>query len=372
MSVRELERLHERLHILTSRFPSSTEKYYVLYHSSMAKFANTLKKYSNKFEIPEKPIVWDLFPDGTDKIDIQNSEQVAGKKVLFLANTESNSIFLSQLHVLNYVGCLRPGSLTIVLPFLTTGTMERIDTKEKDRVPTAFTTINMFNCLPQIGPPTLIITYDIHALQEQFYFHHPAVAGLCSAIPLLLEYVTKWDADIDCVAFPDDGATKRFEKLFPNSWTKITCGKVRPQDGGKPVVSVKEGDPSGKHVLIVDDQTKSGGTFFSCIDVLMKGGASKVSAFVTHPVFNDPQNPNHGSIQNLNYNRPMETGDIFWSNFNSKLVEWDKKEKFGKFYVTNSIPSIYKRVDQFNNEHYRRLSSPFVILDLAEQLAKDL
>jgi phosphoribosylpyrophosphate synthetase len=190
----------------------------------MARFANTLKKYPEKFEIPGEPIKWDLFSDGTDKIDIENSEQVAGKKVLFLANTESNSHFIAQLHVLNYLGCLRPGSLTIVLPFLTTGTMERIDSKEKDRVPTAFTTINMFNNLPQMGPPTLIVTYDIHALQVQFYFHHPAVAGLRSAIPLLLKNLAK---DITCVAFPDDGANKRFANLFPVEWEKIVCTKIR-------------------------------------------------------------------------------------------------------------------------------------------------
>jgi hypothetical protein len=30
MSVRELERLHERLHLLTAAFPSTDEPYYVL------------------------------------------------------------------------------------------------------------------------------------------------------------------------------------------------------------------------------------------------------------------------------------------------------------------------------------------------------
>jgi phosphoribosylpyrophosphate synthetase len=363
MSLRELERLHERLHMLTAA--PADEPYYVLYHSSMARFADTLKKYPRKFKIPEKPITWDLFSDGTDKIDIENSEQVAGKKVLFLANTESNSYFVAQLHVLNYLGCLRPGSLTIVLPFLTTGTMERIDTKEKDRVPTAVTTINMFNNLPQMGPPTLIITYDIHALQEQFYFHHPAVAGLRSAIPLLLKNL---EMDITCVAFPDDGANKRFANSFPASWDKIVCTKTRAE--GKSVVTVKNGDPKGKHVLIVDDQTKSGGTFFACIDGLLNLGASKVSAFVTHPVFNDRENPNHGGPLNPSYQRGMEPGQEFWGPFAKNYMQWGKK--FGQFYVTNSIPSIYDRVEKFRINQRGSNRSPFVILDLAEQLAEDL
>lgn len=356
-----LETLNHRLHSLTAAMPADDDRYYVLYHKSMWRFAETLKKHPNKFEVPEKPIQWGLFADGTDKIDIPNSREIAGKKVLFLANIESNSYFMAQLHVLNYLGLLRPGSLSIVLPFLTTGTMERIASGEEDRVPTAFTAISLFNSLPQIGPPTLIVTYDIHALQEQFYFKHPAVAGLRSAIPLLLRKINSYK--INCIAFPDDGAKKRFANYF-RGWELVVCEKTRPPGGGPPVVKMTAGNPAEKHVLIVDDQTKSGGTFFSCIEALMdknNGKASRVSAFVTHPVFNDPLNPNH--------NPAMSDKEAFWPQITECLHTWGTR--FGNFYVTNSIPSIHERVERFEQENPGH-SEKFVILDLAEQLALDL
>ena len=60
-----------------------------------------------------------------------------------------------------------------------------------------------------------------------------------SAIPLLLSTIKQLpDKDNIAVAFPDDGAFKRFHLFFPEFDT-ITCVKIR--DGGKRIVKVKDG-----------------------------------------------------------------------------------------------------------------------------------
>ncbi|RWV85518.1 hypothetical protein GW17_00052683, partial [Ensete ventricosum] len=70
------------------------------------------------------------------------------------------------------------------------------------------------------------------------------------------------------IAFPDDGAWKRFHKQlmhFPmvDCWTEtIVCAKVR--EGDKRIVRIKEGNPEGRHVVIVDDLVQSGGTLIEC------------------------------------------------------------------------------------------------------------
>lgn len=99
------------------------------------------------------------------------------------------------------------------------------------------------------------------------------------------------------VAFPDDGAWKRFHKLldhFPTvslesyllsfvifcslllyvdlkytviDW-QVICTKVR--EGDKRIVRLKEGNPTGCHVVIVDDLVQSGGTLIEC-QVLIAG-----------------------------------------------------------------------------------------------------
>ena len=43
---------------------------------------------------------------------------------------------------------------------------------------------------------------------------------------------------------------------------QIVCAKVR--EGDQRIVRLKEGDPRGRHVVIVDDLVQSGGTLIEC------------------------------------------------------------------------------------------------------------
>lgn len=44
--------------------------------------------------------------------------------------------------------------------------------------------------------------------------------------------------------------------------SQVVCAKVR--EGDKRIVRLKEGDPAGRHVVIVDDLVQSGGTLIEC------------------------------------------------------------------------------------------------------------
>tara|TARA_B110000208_G_C11751486_1_gene423619 strand:- start:56 stop:559 length:504 start_codon:yes stop_codon:yes gene_type:complete len=118
---------------------------------------------------------------------------------------------------------------------------------------------------------------------------------------------------IDAIAFPDAGAAKRFGKKFA-AYDIITCAKVRTADNKGRVVTVAEGDPAGKNVLIVDDLVRTGGTLAECGKALRAMGANTVDAFCTHAVF-----------PKLSWQRFLSGGD---------------RAIFDKFYVTNSIPSV--------------------------------
>ena len=114
-----------------------------------------------------------------------------------------------------------------------------------------------------------------------------SLATLHTAFPLLVERIP--ETKINCVAFPDDGAEKRFSKLFSKSLpglSLITCGKKRDQsDPSIRSVVVKDGNPRGKHIVIVDDMIQSGGTMAECAKVLKSRGAASVSVFSTHGIF---------------------------------------------------------------------------------------
>lgn len=69
---------------------------------------------------------------------------------------------------------------------------------------------------------------------------HRAFGRLESAIPLLQQKVASLpDARLISIAFPDDGAYKRFHMQFVGDYPIIICNKVRERD--KRIVKVKEG-----------------------------------------------------------------------------------------------------------------------------------
>lgn len=111
------------------------------------------------------------------------------------------------------------------------------------------------------------------------------------------------------IAFPDDGAAKRFGDMFSDYAAPIICHKIR--DGCRRVVKLKEGDVHGRHCIIVDDLVQSGGTMLECAKELLRNGAECVSAYVTHAIF-----PKESYKQFLTAELPpgaTQTFKHFWS-----------------------------------------------------------
>lgn len=74
--------------------------------------------------------------------------------------------------------------MTVVLPFFATGTMERVE--KLGQIATASTLARIFSIIPYACEgPTQLCIFDIHALQEQFYFSDNVKIRLKSCIYLL-------------------------------------------------------------------------------------------------------------------------------------------------------------------------------------------
>jgi len=287
---------------------------------------------------------WRKFPDGTDNITLGGFEpvdHVSGKDVLFLASFESNDVTLSQLHALTFL-CESAflSSLTILLPFLPTGTMERY--LQPGRIAAANTTAKLLSQLPSTGGKrTRIMIYDVHALPTQYFFTGSCAATLHTSCPLVIEKISSMpDGErIDCIAFPDDGAQKRFGQFFKTHLkgaSQVTCNKVRTKDNKRTVV-ISDGDATDKHVLIIDDLIQTGGTMYECATMLSNSGAKSVSAFVVHAVF------------------PNES----WRRF---LREGDRAA-FARFWLTNSNPAVCKQLPA---------GDVYEILDLTPRIMRDI
>ncbi|KAG4205996.1 hypothetical protein ERO13_A04G136500v2 [Gossypium hirsutum] len=170
-----------------------------------------------------RSINWRTFDDGFPNLFIPNANGIRGQNVAFLASFSSPAVIFEQLSVIYALPKLFISSFTLVLPFFPTGTSERME--DEGDVATAFTLARILSHIPTSrGGPTSLVTFDIHALQERFYFGDTILPCFESGIPLLKNRLQKLpDSDKISIAFPDDGAWKRFHKQlqhFP-TFTKI-------------------------------------------------------------------------------------------------------------------------------------------------------
>ncbi|KAG5178318.1 phosphoribosyltransferase-like protein [Tribonema minus] len=312
----------------------TSKRYQIIAAKAMEPMARLLEaNYPARFRF--HPTAWGKFPDGTDCIEIGGftpHNVISGEHVLFLGSFHNNDVTLSQFQVMiallqNFVE-----DLTVVLPYYPTGTMERV-TRE-GQVATANTYAQLFSNLPSCGRPTRVMVYDLHTLQNRFYLHGNAIASLQTTIPVLIDELRR--TNVDCIAFPDDGAAKRFAHMFAGEgFATVICGKVR--NGDERVITIQDGEPRARNIVIVDDLVQTGGTLYECGAALKERGALSVCAFVAHGVF------------------PSEA----WKRF----ARGGDRCVFDRFWLTNSIPTTTDRLPK---------DDVYTVLDISDKIVQDL
>jgi len=314
----------------------ATKKMYkIFYCPSMASVAQALVKLDDRFVLTE--INWSHFADGFPNLFIHDAPNVKNYHVCFLANFHNPAVFFEQFSVITALPKLLPKSFKLFLPFFPTGTMERVS--RLGEVATANTLARILSTIPVCSKgPAQICVFDIHALQNQFYFKDTVLIRLGTCVNLLLERIRCLpDASNVNIAFPDDGAAKRFGDLFEHfPFRRIICHKVRGE-GDKRIVKLKEGDVQGKHCIIVDDLVQSGSTLIECGKELLRAGAACVSAYVTHAIF------------------PQES----YKKFLTAGLTPDTPQLFQYFFVTDSNPHVADKL---------RGQAPFEVLCIAPNI----
>lgn len=228
-------------------------------------------------------ISWGQFIDGFPNTLIQNVAKVQRAHVSFLASFHKPEVIFEQLSVLYTLASLGLPSFKIFLPYFPTGTMERVD--DEGQIATASTLAQLLSGVAPAGPgPVPLYIWDIHALPIRHYFGQNISPRFQTGMTLLKDRLAGQDVSI---AFPDEGAWKRFHRLFEDIEGKplfpfILCRKVR--EGNRRIVTLGEGDPKGREVVIIDDLIHSGGTLLECQRMLLAAGAKEVSVYATHGV----------------------------------------------------------------------------------------
>ncbi|KAF9596150.1 hypothetical protein IFM89_007468 [Coptis chinensis] len=184
-------------------------------------------------------INWRSFDDGFPNLFINNAQDIRGRHVAFWLP--------SVHHVSSLNNCLSylPSQGYLLLPlhwYCHSFQLALLSMEEEGDVAT------------RVGFTAMML--------ERFYFGDHVLPCFETGIPLLKQRLHQLpDADNISIAFPDDGAWKRFYKQLQH-FPMVVCTKVRE-----------------------DDLVQSGGTLIECQKVLAAHGATKVSAYVTHGVF---------------------------------------------------------------------------------------
>lgn len=236
------------------------------------------KKISQNRDMNFPQVQFENFPDSWPNLFIDDIKwSVEHHDVTYIGDfSKPEDLFLNysiMRGILDYYAW----KLRVIMPYFPVGTMERIS--EKGEIATAKYFADIMSHLPAGREwKTSIHTFDIHALVERFLF---------DSFTVNLETHTAMNHVQDIlknktIVFPDEGAQKRFAKEFPDTDT-IVLSKVREWEQRN--MSLKEWNPEGKDLLIIDDLIQSWGTIIQSANFLRGLWARSVSGFSTHGVF---------------------------------------------------------------------------------------
>jgi ribose-phosphate pyrophosphokinase len=132
-----------------------------------------------------------------------------------------------------------------------------------------------------------VLTVDLHADQIQGFFQIPVDNVYAS--PVLLGDAWKQDRENMVVISPDVGGVVRARALAKrlDDADLAIIDKRRPQANELKIMNII-GEVAGKTCIMIDDMIDTAGTLTQAADYVKNEGATRVVAYITHPVLSGP------------------------------------------------------------------------------------
>ena len=228
-------------------------------------------------------------------------------------------------------------SISVIAPYLPYSRSDK-----NDHIRQSISAKLLADILTDVGI-SKIITIDLHNPSIQGFYNVPVVHLLSNKI--FTKHIKSLNLDNLCFVAPDHGATKRnllLAKNFENStFAVIDKKRVKPNEiASMSLINSVE----GKNVVIFDDLGDTLGTICKATDLLFENGALSVRGVLTHPVMS--------------------------GNALDKL----SKSKMTELIVSDSIPSIYSKIEFYNQSKHNCnvtiLSCSNLITNSIEKLQK--
>ena len=223
-------------------------------------------------------------------------EPVRGDDV-FVIQTHNSPVDANIIELLIYIRTLRDasaGRITAVLPYFP---YARSDKKDQPRI--CITAKLMADMLEKAGADRVLIM-EMHSPQLQGFFNIPCDHLIGS--PDIVGYLkNNWDLENYVLVAGDSGATKMMES-YADALDLPVAMMDKRRIGNEEKVEIKSviGEVENKKVLIIDDETLSGGTLIKDAEYLLnQAGAISVDTCFIHA------NLGEGAAEKLN-NSPIK------------------------------------------------------------------
>jgi ribose-phosphate pyrophosphokinase len=222
------------------------------------------------------------FSDGECQVEIRENVRGAHAYIVQSTCAPSNDTLMELMLIADALRRASASSITAVIPYFGYARQDR--RVRSARVP--ITAKVVADMLAAVGI-SRVVTVDLHADQIQGFFYMP-VDNVYASPVLLADLETKPHPNL-LVVSPDVGGVVRARAIAKrlNDADLAIIDKRRPRPNESQVMNII-GDVSGKSCIIVDDIVDTAGTLCMAAQALKDSGATKVSAYCTHPVLSGP------------------------------------------------------------------------------------
>lgn len=218
------------------------------------------------------------FSDGETMVEIE--ENVRGRDVFVVQSTcaPSNDNLMELILLADALRRASAAKVTAVVPYFGYARQDR--RVRSARVP--ITAKIVADMMAAVGISRLV-TVDLHADQIQGFFYMP-VDNLYST-PIMLEDITQKNYKNIMIVSPDVGGVIRARAIAKrlNGADLAIIDKRRPRPNEAQVMHII-GDVKDRDCIVVDDIVDTASTLCRAVEALKDHGASKVAAYITHPV----------------------------------------------------------------------------------------
>jgi ribose-phosphate pyrophosphokinase len=218
------------------------------------------------------------FSDG--EVQVELMENVRGRDVFIVQSTcpPTNDSLMEMLIMADACRRASAGRITAVIPYFGYARQDR--RPRATRVP--ITAKLVANLITTAGI-NRVLTVDLHADQIQGFFDIPVDNIFAS--PVLLGDVWKQRDENIIVVSPDVGGVVRARALAKrlDDADLAIIDKRRPRPNESKVMNII-GNVAGKTCVMIDDMVDTAGTLCVAAQALKDEGATKVVAYITHPV----------------------------------------------------------------------------------------